>query len=113
MTPSIASAADLTIGWCKKLAIATTTVCVCAERRSSAVYNLLVHSMAAVRGLYRVPGWAYATDGVIAFDMREELYRANGCQPDYDDLPTKRTYEAAKKKGAKVTKIRNKDSTGT
>jgi len=55
----------------------------------------------AVRGLYRVPGWAYATDGVIAFDMREELYRANGRKPDYDNLPTKAAFEAAQKKRAR------------
>jgi len=30
------------------------------------------------RSLYRSPGWAYVTDGVEAFDVRESDYRAKG-----------------------------------
>jgi hypothetical protein len=51
----------------------------------------------AARGLYRTPLWAYVTDGTIGLDVPEARYRQNGYQPDYDDLPTREAYEAAKK----------------
>lgn len=47
------------------------------------------------RGLYRSPGWAYVTDGVETFDVRESDYRAEGYKPDYDGLPSKQDYDAA------------------
>ena len=55
------------------------------------------HWMAkTARGLYRTPWWAYVTDGTIGMDVPEARYRQNGYQPDYDDLPTREAYEAAK-----------------
>jgi len=48
------------------------------------------------RGLYRTPWWAYVTDGTIGMDVPEARCRQNGYQPDYDDLPTREAYEAAK-----------------
>jgi len=37
-----------------------------------------------VRGLYRIPGWAYITDGTMTFDIRELDYRAKGHKRDYN-----------------------------
>ena len=47
------------------------------------------------RGLYRSPGWAYVTDVVETFDVRESDYRAEGYKPDYDGLPSKQDYDTA------------------
>jgi hypothetical protein len=46
-----------------------------------------------VRGLYRFPGWAYITDGIMTFDIREDDYRAKGYEPDYNKLPSKSDYD--------------------
>jgi len=48
-----------------------------------------------LRGLYRGFGWAYVTDGVMTFDMREQDYRLKGCAPEYNRLPSKMDYDAA------------------
>jgi hypothetical protein len=48
-----------------------------------------------LRGLYRVPGWAYVTDGLMTFDIREKDYRLSGCAPEYHELPSKQDYDAA------------------
>jgi hypothetical protein len=47
-----------------------------------------------VRGLYRSSGAAFVTDGLTAFDIPEEEYRASRYLPDYDDLPSKDAYRA-------------------
>jgi len=47
------------------------------------------------RGLYRTTGWAYVTDGIMAFDILESDYRRGGHRPDYDSLPSKQDYDAA------------------
>jgi hypothetical protein len=59
-----------------------------------------------VRGLYRIPGWAYITDGTMTFDIRELDYRAKGHKPDYNKLPSKLDYDAAEaaRKAAGKTK---------
>jgi len=49
----------------------------------------------APRGLYRIPCWAYITDGTLAFDITEAHYRKHGYEPPYDNLPSKQQYEAA------------------
>jgi len=49
----------------------------------------------APHGLYRSPGWAYITDGTLAFDITEAHYRKRGYQPPYDNLPSKQQYDAA------------------
>jgi len=51
-------------------------------------------------GLYRAPGWAYVSDGNFIFDMPESRYRDRGCEPPYDQLPSKKEYEALKGKNA-------------
>jgi hypothetical protein len=48
-----------------------------------------------VRGLYRLPGRAYITDGTMTFDIREEDYRAKEYRPDYNELPSKSDFDAA------------------
>jgi hypothetical protein len=48
------------------------------------------------RGLYRTTAWAYETDDAMAFNVPEAEYRAFGYQPDYDGLPWKESYVAAK-----------------
>ena len=40
-------------------------------------------------------GWAYVTDGMMTFDMREQDYRLKGCVPEYNKLPSKLDYDAA------------------
>ena len=63
-----------------------------------------------VRGLYRTPDWAYITDGIMAFDIREIDYRAKGYRPDYNRLPSKQDYdaaEAARRAGEKAKKADN------
>ena len=47
------------------------------------------------RGLYRTPGWAYVTDGIMTFDITESDYRRSAYKPDYDGLPSKHDYDAA------------------
>jgi hypothetical protein len=49
-------------------------------------------------GLYRVPGWAYVTDGTIAFDISETDYRAGGYTPVYEEIPPKEDYDAGQAK---------------
>ena len=49
-----------------------------------------------LRGLYRTIAWAYVTNGTVAFQVPEADYRAFGYQPDYDKLPWKESYDAAK-----------------
>jgi len=51
-----------------------------------------------LRGLYRGPGWAYVSDGNFIFDMPESRYRDRGYEPPYDQLPSKKEYEALKGK---------------
>ena len=48
------------------------------------------------RGLYRTIAWAYVTSGTMAFQVPEADYRAFGYEPDYDNLPWKESYDAAK-----------------
>jgi hypothetical protein len=48
------------------------------------------------RGLYRTPGWAYVSDGSFIFDVPESRYRDRGYEPSYDQLPTKKEYQALK-----------------
>jgi hypothetical protein len=56
-----------------------------------------VANMAEVfRGLYRTIAWAYVTNGTMAFQVPEANYRAFGYEPNYDNLPWKEDYEAAK-----------------
>ena len=56
-----------------------------------------VAKMAEVfRGLYRTIVWAYVTNGMMAFQASEAEYRAFGYEPDYDNLPWKENYDAAK-----------------
>jgi hypothetical protein len=48
------------------------------------------------RGLYRTISWAYVTNDVMAFQVPEAEYRAFGYEPDYDKLPWKEEYDAAR-----------------
>ena len=48
------------------------------------------------RGLYRTTAWAYVTNNTMAFNVPEAEYRAFGYEPDYDSLPWKVSYVAAK-----------------
>ena len=48
------------------------------------------------RGLYRTISWAYVTNGAMAFHVPEVDYRAFGYEPDFDSLPWKESYNAAK-----------------
>jgi hypothetical protein len=48
------------------------------------------------RGLYRTIAWAYVTNGMMAFQASEAEYRLFGYEPDYDNLPWKENYDAAK-----------------
>ena len=48
------------------------------------------------RGLYRTVSWAYVTSGAMAFQVPEAEYRAFGYEPDYDKLPWKESYDAAR-----------------
>jgi hypothetical protein len=48
------------------------------------------------RGLYRTTAWAYVTNNTMAFNVPEAEYRAFGYEPDYDSLPWKESYVAAK-----------------
>ena len=48
------------------------------------------------RGLYRTTAWAYVTNNTMAFNVPEAEYRAFGYEPDYDCLPWKENYIAAK-----------------
>jgi hypothetical protein len=50
------------------------------------------------RGLYRTPNWAFVSDGKLIFDMPESRYRDRGYEPPYDQLPSKKEYEALKRK---------------
>lgn len=52
--------------------------------------------MAKFHGLYRTVAWAYVTNGTMAFQVPEADYRAFGYEPDYDNLPWKESYSAAK-----------------
>ena len=52
-------------------------------------------------GLYRVPGRAYVTDGMMTFDIREEDYCLKGCVPKYN--------KAAFKVGLRRHRSRKKD----
>jgi hypothetical protein len=57
---------------------------------------IIIVGMAKIhRGLYRIFGWAYVTDGHMTYDMREEDYRLKGCVPEYNKLPSKPDYDAA------------------
>jgi hypothetical protein len=44
----------------------------------------------------RTIAWAYVTNGMMAFQASEAEYRAFGYEPDYDNLPWKENYDAAK-----------------
>jgi hypothetical protein len=48
------------------------------------------------RGLYRTIDGAYVTNGMMAFHVPEADYRAFGYEPDFDRLPWKESYNAAK-----------------
>jgi len=48
------------------------------------------------RGLYRTTDWAYVTNNTMAFNVPEAEYRAFAYEPDYDSLPWKESYVAAK-----------------
>jgi hypothetical protein len=48
------------------------------------------------RGLYRTTAGAYVADDAMAFNVPEAEYRAFGYEPDYDSLPWKESYVAAK-----------------
>jgi hypothetical protein len=50
----------------------------------------------AFRGLYRTIDGAYVTNGMMAFHVPEADYRAFGYEPDFDSLPWKESYNAAK-----------------
>jgi hypothetical protein len=52
--------------------------------------------MNLLRGLYRTISWTYVTNGAMAFQVPEAEYRAFGYEPDYDKLPWKEDYEAAR-----------------
>ena len=56
-----------------------------------------------LRGLYRAPGWAYVSDGNLIFDMPEVRYRDRGYEPSYDQLPSKKEFEASKGKNTGST----------
>jgi len=47
------------------------------------------------RGLYRTITGAYATNGMMVFNVSEANYRAFGYEPDFDNLPWKESYSAA------------------
>ena len=47
-------------------------------------------------GLYRTTAWAYVTNNTMAFNVPEAEYRAFGYEPDYNSLPWKESYVAAK-----------------
>jgi hypothetical protein len=49
-----------------------------------------------LRGLYRTIAWGYVSNGEMAFQVPEPEYRAFGYEPDYDKLPWKENYNAAK-----------------
>jgi hypothetical protein len=53
-----------------------------------------------LRGLYRAAAWAYVSDGTFIFDMPESRYRDRGYEPPYEQLPSKKKYEARKGKEA-------------
>jgi hypothetical protein len=48
------------------------------------------------RGLYRTISWAYLTNGAMAFQVPEAEYRAFGYEPDYNKLPWKEDFDAAR-----------------
>jgi hypothetical protein len=48
------------------------------------------------RGLYRTTAGAYVADDAMAFNVPEAEYRAFGYEPDYNSLPWKESYVAAK-----------------
>jgi ubiquinone/menaquinone biosynthesis C-methylase UbiE len=48
------------------------------------------------RGLYRTTAWAYVTNDTMAFNVPEAEYRAFRYEPDYDSLPWKESFVAAK-----------------
>jgi hypothetical protein len=50
----------------------------------------------AFRGLYRTIDGAYVTNDMMAFHVPETDYRAFGYEPDFDRLPWKESYNAAK-----------------
>jgi hypothetical protein len=50
----------------------------------------------AFRGLYRTIDGAYVTNGMMALHVPETDYRAFGYEPDFDRLPWKESYNAAK-----------------
>jgi hypothetical protein len=50
----------------------------------------------AFRGLYREVAWAYVTNGIMSFQVREADYRAFGYEPAYEQLPWKEDYLATK-----------------
>ena len=56
---------------------------------------MIVGMAKVLRGLYRIPGWAYVTDGYMTFDVREEDYGVKGCVPEYHNLPAKPDYDIA------------------
>jgi hypothetical protein len=49
-----------------------------------------------LRGLYRTTTWAYVANDLMSFQVSEPEYRAFGYEPDYDSLPWKENYNAAK-----------------
>jgi hypothetical protein len=64
------------------------------------------------RGLYRTTAWAYVTNNTMAFNVPEAEYRAFGYEPDYDSLPWKESYVAAKA-GEGCSGGANKDANAT
>ena len=60
-------------------------------------YRIIFASMTKLfRGLYRTTAGVYVTDDAMAFNVPEAEYRAFGYEPDYDCLPWKENYIAAK-----------------
>jgi hypothetical protein len=60
-------------------------------------YRIIFASMTKLfRGLYRTTAGVYVADDAMAFNVPEAEYRAFGYEPDYDCLPWKENYIAAK-----------------
>ncbi len=62
-------------------------------------------------GLYRTVAGAYVTNGTMAFHVTEADYRAFGYEPDFDSLPWKESYNAAKATRAEGELEHAKDTT--
>ena len=48
-------------------------------------------------GLYRTIAWAYVSNGLMSFQVDKRDYQRFGYEPDFDQLPWKEDYLAARK----------------